>query len=151
MQQAAQKKKVLIVCTGNACRSQMAEALWRYEAGDHWEAASAGTSPAGFHPLAKACVEELGIDTSGQYSKSVFSMEPARFDLVITVCDSAREACPYLGNHPWHEHWPFPDPITATGEPDERLAEFRRVRDAIHQRIRDFLAFQDEAEVDGAS
>ena len=136
----ATKKRALIVCTGNACRSQMAEALWRHEAGDEWEVASAGTSPAGFHPLARACLEELGLDTSGQYSKSVFSLDPASYDLVITVCDSANESCPHFGRHPRHEHWPFPDPILAEGGPEARRVEFRRIRDLIHDRIRSFLA-----------
>lgn len=141
-----EKQKVLIVCTGNACRSQMAEALWRFEAEEQWEVASAGTSPAGFHPLAKQCVEELGIDASGQFSKSVFSMQPADYDLLITVCDSANEACPHFGKHPRHEHWPFPDPILAEGDLETRRAEFRRVRDLIHQQIRDFLAADGKAE-----
>ena len=144
-----EKKKVLIVCTGNACRSQMAEALWRHEAGDTWEVASAGTSPAGFHPMARACVEELGIDPSGQYSKSVFSLDPLHYDLLITVCDSAQESCPHFGNHPRHEHWPFPDPILANGDPETQMAEFRRVRDRIHESIRVFLTSESQAESDG--
>src|SRR2546422_4962101 len=85
------KHKVLIVCTGNACRSQMAEAIWRHEAGDRYDVMSAGTFPAGVHPLAMAVIEELGIDMSGHSSKSVAALFDQPLDLVITVCDSANE------------------------------------------------------------
>jgi arsenate reductase len=134
------KKRVLIVCTGNACRSQMAEALWRADAGDEYEVASAGTHPAGVHPLARQVIEELGIDMSSHRSKSVYSFAGEPFDMVVTVCNSAREICPTFRCADRHLHWPFPDPISAVGELAERLAEFRRVRDVIRAKIREFVA-----------
>lgn len=143
---ASSKEKVLIVCTGNSCRSQMAEALWRTEGGEAWEVASAGTMPAGVHPLARRVIEELGIDMSEQFSKSVYELDPGGFHLVVTVCDAASDACPHFGTHPRHEHWPFPDPIHATGEEEARLVEFRRVRDLIHEQIRLFLQGKREGE-----
>src|SRR5262245_55735040 len=85
------RKRVLIVCTGNSCRSQMAEALWRHQAGDRYEVMSAGTFPSGVHPIARIVIEELGIDTSDHFSKSVFELANEPFDLVITVCNDARE------------------------------------------------------------
>jgi arsenate reductase len=134
------KKRVLIVCTGNACRSQMAEALWRAEAGDEYEVASAGTHPAGVHPLARQVIEELGIDMSSHRSKSVYSFADESFDMVVTVCNSAREICPTFPRAKRLLHWPFPDPISAVGDLDERLAEFRGIRDIIRAKIRDFVA-----------
>ncbi len=137
---AMAKKRVLIVCTGNACRSQMAEALWRADAGDEYEVSSAGTHPAGVHPLARQVIEELGIDMSSHRSKSVYSFAEESFDMVVTVCSSAREICPTFHRADRRLHWPFPDPILAVGNIEERLAEFRRVRDVIRAKIRDFVA-----------
>jgi arsenate reductase len=117
----------------------MAEALWRHEAGEHYEVASAGTSPAGVHPLARQVIEELGIDMTGHYSKSVFQLDLDRFDLVVTVCDSARDTCLAVRDHRRHLHWPIEDPIVAVGPLEQRLDEFRRVRDIIYDRIREFL------------
>jgi arsenate reductase len=134
------KKQVLIVCTGNACRSQMAEALWRFEAGDRFEVQSAGTHPSGVHPLARIVIEELGIDMSDQYSKSVYALAERPFDLVITVCDDAREVCPVFLGATRQLHWPFEDPVMSEGTIEERLPLFRRTRELIHQRIRQFLA-----------
>jgi arsenate reductase len=134
------KQRVLVVCTGNACRSQMAEALWRHEAGDRYEIMSAGTFPAGVHPLAVAVIEELGIDMSGHSSKSVGSLIEQPLDLVITVCDSANELCPVFPRAARRLHWPFADPVGAQGSLEERLVEFRRTRDLIRQKIREFLA-----------
>ena len=134
------KTEVLIVCTGNACRSQMAEALWRHLAGDRYEVTSAGTYPAGVHPLARHVIEELGIDAAGQFSKSVFSLEDRSFDLVVTVCDDAREICPVFPGHPQQLHWPFLDPILAPGTEPERLEAFRYIRDQIRAKIEGFLA-----------
>ena len=139
------KHKVLIVCTGNACRSQMAEAIWRHEAGDRYEVMSAGTHPAGVHPLARAVIEELGIDMSGHFSKSVGSLSERQFDTVVTVCDYAKELCPVFPGTVRPLHWPFPDPVAAAGSLEERLAEFRHTRDAIRQRIRQFLSEEQAA------
>ena len=140
------KKRVLIVCTGNACRSQMAEALWRHEAGDLYEVFSAGTHPAGVHRLAQMVIEELGIKTVGHYSKSVYELTGQTFDLVITVCDDAREICPVFHGGTRTLHWPFEDPVMSQGSIEERLPKFRLARDLIHQRIREFL--KEEATAD---
>lgn len=136
------KGRVLIVCTGNSCRSQMAEAIWRHEAGDRYEVASAGTHPSGIHPLAQQVIEEAGIDMSGQSSKSVYSLAGRPFDLMVTVCDSAKENCPAFPHVRAQLHWPFPDPVCFVGTPEERLEEFRRTREQIWSRIREFLAHE---------
>jgi arsenate reductase len=143
-----EKQSVLLVCTGNACRSQMAEALWRAQAGDRFEVCSAGTFPAGVHPLARQVIEELGIDMSGHSSKSVYAMFDRSFDLVITVCDSAKEICPIFPRAARQLHWPFADPIEAVGSVEQRLAEFRRTRDQILARIRQFL--QEDGKADSS-
>ena len=134
------KQQVLIVCTGNSCRSQMAEAIWRHEAGDRYEVSSAGTHPSGVHPLARQVIEELEIDTAGLFSKSVYAMAQRPFDLVVTVCDDARELCPVFPQAGRQLHWPIADPVGAVGTIEERLVEFRRARDELRQKIRDFLA-----------
>ena len=133
------KQQVLIVCTGNACRSQMAEALWRHEAGDRYEVFSAGTFPAGVNPVARQVIEELGIDMSGQHSKSVSDLADRPFDLVITVCNSAKEMCPVFPRAKRQLHWPFQDPVGFVGTGEKRLAEFRRVRDQIRAKIQEFV------------
>jgi arsenate reductase len=141
----ASKKQVLIVCTGNSCRSQMAEAIWRHEAGERYAVTSAGTYPSGVHPLARQVIDELGIDMSRQFSKSVYELAERPYDLVITVCDSAREICPVFPRAGRHLHWSCFDPVSAAGTMEERLAEFRRARDQIAQKIREFLASESAA------
>lgn len=133
-------KRVLFLCTGNSCRSQMAEGWLRHLAGDRFEAASAGTRPAGLHPDAVLVMREAGVDISGQYSRNVSEFLQQQFDFVITVCDSAREACPYFPGAAQRLHWGFADPAAATGTHEERLAIFRRVRDQIASRIKDFIS-----------
>jgi arsenate reductase len=134
------KKRVLILCTGNSCRSQMAEGLWRHIAGDEWECHSAGSHPSGFvFPLAVDVMKEIGIDISQQRSKSLDEFLGQSFDLVITVCDSAREACPILPDAGKTLHWPFEDPVGVGGAPERRLARFREVRDLIADTIRRHL------------
>ena len=129
-------KRVLILCTGNSCRSQMAEALWRQLGGGEWQAYSAGSRPAGFvHPLAIAVMREVGLDLSRAASKHLIEFAAQAFDVVVTVCDSARESCPVLPGARCTLHWPFDDPAAAAGAPDEQLAAFRRVRDEIKNRI----------------
>ncbi len=140
------KKQVIIVCTGNSCRSQMAEALWRHEAGDRYEVSSAGTHPAGVNPLARLVIEELGIDMSTHFSKSVYALADRPFDLVITLCDGAKEVCPVFPKAARQLHWPFEDPVMSVGSVAERLPLFRRTRDLIRQRIREFLAEEATAE-----
>ena len=135
-----EKKQVIIVCTGNSCRSQIAEALWRHEAGDRFEVLSAGTHPCAVHPLARQVIEELGIDMSGQFSKSIYAMAERPFDLVITVCDSAKEMCPVFPRAARQLHWPFEDPVSSQGTVEERLPLFRHARDLIREKIQTFLA-----------
>jgi arsenate reductase len=133
-------KQLLILCTGNSCRSQMAEGMVNHFLGDEWQAVSGGTDPAGYvHPLAVEVMAELGIDISGQQSKSADRFRDASLDLVVTVCDDAAKNCPlWLGNG--HKvHIGFEDPAKATGSDEERLAVFRHVRDEIRQRLLDYL------------
>ncbi len=126
------KKRVLVLCTGNSCRSQMAEALF---ANEGWEAASAGSRPSGYvHPLAIEAMKELGIDISQNQSKNLSQFKDEAFDLVVTVCDNAKEACPIFPNVGTTLHWPFDDPAEST-----EIAMFRRVRDQIQSRIRSYL------------
>jgi len=133
------KKKVLILCTGNSARSQMAEGLLRHDGGDRYEVFSAGTRPSSVRPEAIAVLAELGIDISGHRSKSVDEFIGQPLDLVITVCDNAREACPVFPGRTRRLHWPFEDPAQTQGSEEERKAAFRRVRDQIRERIRTFL------------
>lgn len=133
-------KRVLILCTGNSCRSQMAEYLWNDLGPREWEAVSAGSNPAGYvHPLAIGAMQELGISLAGAKSKHLeqFSKEP--FDLVVTVCDNARESCPVFPGAKKTLHWPFRDPAHAIVSHDEKMAVFRAVRDEIRDRIATFL------------
>ncbi len=133
-------KQLLILCTGNSCRSQMAEGMVNHFLGHEWQACSAGTDPAGYvHPLAVEAMAELGIDISGQQSKSADRFRDASLDLVMTVCDDAAENCPvWLGNG-HRVHIGFEDPAKAAGSDEERMAVFRRVRDEIRQRLFDYL------------
>ena len=128
-------KRLLILCTGNSARSQMAEGLFRHEAGDRFEVFSAGTKPSSVRPEAIAVMAEIGIDISGQRSKTVDEFLENAPDLLITVCDSARETCPVFPGRVERLHWPFEDPSALQGSEEERLAAFRRVRDQIHARI----------------
>jgi arsenate reductase len=134
------KPRVLILCTGNSCRSLLAEALWRHEAGDRYEVASAGVAPKGVNPLTLKVLEEIGVSTTGLSSKHVEAFAGQHFDLVITVCDPARESCPVFPAPVRYEHWPFDDPPAMKGTEAEVLAVFRRVRDEIRARIRQYLA-----------
>ena len=132
--------KVLFLCTGNSCRSQMAEGWMRHYTGDRAQVFSAGTKPAGLNPLAVVVMREIGVDISGHRSKHI--EELAREDLayVITVCDSAREACPVFPGALYQLHWSFDDPAAAAGTEEDKLKVFRRVRDEIAARVRDFAA-----------
>ncbi len=133
------KMRILILCTGNSARSQMAEGLFRDEAGDRYEVFSAGTTPTQVRPEAIAVMNEIGIDISGHRSKSVDEFTGQEFDQVITVCDNAKESCPVFPGKTQRLHWPFEDPATAQGSEDERKVAFRKVRDQLHRRIRVFL------------
>jgi arsenate reductase len=126
------RKHVLILCTGNSCRSQMAEALVNHCLGEEWHASSAGTEPAGYvHPLAILVLEEIGLPTEGLRSKSTDEFRDATPDLVVTVCDDAAENCPVWLGSGRRIHMGFPDPAHATGTEAQRLGVFRGVRDAI--------------------
>ncbi len=132
--------RVLILCTGNSCRSQMAEALWEKLGGGKWEARSAGSDPAGYvHPLAIEAMKELDVDLSHASSKSLEQYQQDPFDLVVTVCDNAKEACPVFPGATQVLHWPFDDPAHASGTDEEKMACFRRVRDEIAARIGAYL------------
>ena len=129
------KRTVLFVCTGNSCRSQMAEAIVNHDLGDTWQAVSAGTRPAGFvHPMALAALEELGIRHQGR-SKSAEEFRHQGFDLVVTVCDSAAEECPVWLGRGKRVHIGFPDPARATGTEAEVMDAFRSVRDDIRRQV----------------
>ncbi len=134
------KRRVLILCTGNSARSQMAEALLRHDAGDRFEVASAGVEPSHVRPQAIEAMREIGIDISGHRSKSVDEFTGQEFDYVITVCDHANERCPVFPGKTRRIHWSFEDPAAAQGDEAARLAVFRRVRDEIRERLRSFIS-----------
>lgn len=130
------RKRVLILCTGNSCRSQMAEGWVNAELGEFWKADSAGTSPADeVHPLAVAAMAEVAIDISTARPQSVEGLLDADWDLVVTVCDSAKETCPVFPGRAEKIHVSFPDPADATGSDDAVMEVFRTVRDAIRDRL----------------
>jgi arsenate reductase len=133
------KKRVLILCTGNSARSQMAEGLLRHEAGNRYEVESAGVAPSHVRPEAVEAMREIGIDISGHRSKSVNEFSGQDFDYIITVCDNAKETCPVFPGKAKQIHESFEDPPPANvGDHASRLAIFRRVRDEIREWLRDF-------------
>src|SRR6202047_2108234 len=132
------KERVLILCTGNSARSQIAEGLLRHDAGDRFEEFSAGVKPSGVHPEAIAVMRELGVDLSGQCSKHVSEFSGETFDYVLTVCDNARENCPIFPGGTASIHHNFVDPAAVSGPQEERLAVFREVRDHIREYLRGF-------------
>jgi arsenate reductase len=133
------RKGVLILCTGNSARSQMAEGLLRNLAGDRFEVASAGVAPTQVRQEAITVMRELGIDISHHHSKSVDEFVNQPFDYVITVCDNANEQCPVFAANTKRIHWSFEDPAAAQGDEQSRLAVFRRVRDEILHQLRLFV------------
>jgi arsenate reductase len=143
------KKHVLFLCTGNSCRSQMAEGLVNHYLEETWEAYSAGTQPAGYvHPLAIQALLELGINISDNRSKSVDEFRDTHLDLVMTVCDDAAENCPVWFGEERVVHIGFPDPARATGTDAEQLRVFRQVRDAIREQVHTYLEESDRADAD---
>ena len=134
------KKRVLILCTGNSARSQMAEGLLRHDAGERFEVESAGTKASSVRPEAISAMRELGIDISRQRSKDVGEFAGQPFDYVITVCDNARETCPVFFGSAQKLHRSFEDPAAFIGSNEERLALFRRVRDELRAYLREFSA-----------
>jgi arsenate reductase len=134
-----EKKRVLILCTGNSARSQMAEGLLRHDTGGRFEVESAGTEPSSVRPEAIAVMRELGIDIGGHRSKHVGEFEGHRFDYLITVCDNAKESCPVFFGAARRLHRSFEDPPAAsTGSDEERMAILRRVRDQLRDYLREF-------------
>ena len=129
------KKRILFICTHNSARSQMAEGLLRSLGGDQFETLSAGTEATLVRPLAIKAMAEVGIDISKQQSKTLERYLSQPFDEVITVCDTAAEACPLFPGAAKMQHWSFPDPSKATGSEEEQLAVYRHVRDDIRARI----------------
>ncbi len=135
------KPLLLVLCTGNSCRSHLAEGLLREAAGDLFEVASAGSKPAGYvHPLAVRAMAEVGLDISGHHSKHMNEFLARQVETVITVCGNADQACPIYPGQVNRHHWPFDDPAHATGTEEEQLAVFRRVREEIR---RVFSAYAD--------
>jgi arsenate reductase len=122
---------VLIVCTHNSSRSQMAEGLLRARYGDHYEVHSAGIEPGGVNPFAVAVMDEIGIDLSDHTSDPVYAYTDRSLDIVVTVCDDAAESCPYVQAEKQNLHHGFDDPSAVTGTDDEKRAAFRRVRDEL--------------------
>lgn len=130
------KQRVLILCTGNAARSQMAEGLLRHDAGDRFEVESAGILPSRVRPEAIAVMREIGIDIGAQRSKHVDEFAGRDFDVVLTVCDNAKENCPIYPSHANRLHKNFEDPSNVEGGEEERLAAFRHVRDELREYLR---------------
>lgn len=136
-----EKPTILILCTGNSCRSHLGEGLLRAAAGDFFKVVSAGSKPAGYvHPMAIAVMKEIGIDISAHTSKHMNEFLNQKVETVITVCGNADQACPIFPGQVNRHHWPFEDPAHATGTDDEKLAIFRRVRNEIR---RVFTAYVD--------
>ena len=134
------RKKVLILCTGNSARSQMAEVLWNHLGSGEWQAFSAGSKPAGYvHPMALAALSDFGLNVPGLTSKHVDCYADQTFNLVVTVCDNAKESCPVLPGSRRVVHWPFEDPAAAEGGEAHKRRKFAEVRDQISGRIAAFL------------
>ncbi|HVG33374.1 MAG TPA: arsenate reductase ArsC [Pyrinomonadaceae bacterium] len=137
----SKRKRILVLCTGNSARSQMAEGLLRSDGGSsRFEVFSAGTHPGSVRPEAIEAMREIGIDISAHRSKSVDEFVGQQFDYLITVCDNARESCPVFPGQVERIHWSFDDPAAAEGDKEMRLAEFRRVRDEIRARLKAFIS-----------
>lgn len=133
----SEKKRVLILCTGNSARSQMAEGLLRHDAGSRYEVESAGVEPSFVRPQAIEAMKEIGINISDHRSKSLNEFLEQPFDYVITVCDNAKEQCPIFPGKAERIYWSFDDPAAATGDKVSQFKVFRRVRDEIRARLRE--------------
>lgn len=132
-------KKILVLCTGNSCRSQIADGYLKHFAGDKATVYSAGVETHGVNPRAIATMKEDGIDISGNTSNNVNEYRDIDFDFVITVCDNAKERCPYFPSNAKKFHHNFPDPAKAKGTEDEIMQEFREVREMIKQYSHEFV------------
>ncbi len=135
---AKKQRSILFVCTGNACRSQMAEGFAKSMLSKDWRVFSAGMIASGLHPLAVAVMQEMNIDISDQYSKTIAEIPIDEIDYVVTLCGYARDRCPEFPKARAKEHWPIEDPIYAAGLP-EAMDVFRRVRDDIKTRMQDLV------------
>lgn len=133
------KTKVLFLCTGNSCRSQMAEGFLRDLGGDQFEAHSAGTTPSTLSPMAVEVMREAGIDIAGQWSKNASEYLGAHFAYIVTVCDNAKESCPIFPGPSRRLHWSFEDPADATGMDEDRRISFRQVRDQISACVKELV------------
>lgn len=137
------KRKLLFLCTGNSARSQMAEALARRHGGDRFDVYSAGITPGVLNPLTVRVMEEIGVDMSGYYAKSVDEyLGKEQFAYVITVCAKAEQSCPIFPGVTVRLHWSFDDPAAASGSDEERLLVFRRVRNEIDVKVQAWLKQQ---------
>jgi len=133
------KKKILFICTGNACRSQIAEGLLRNLAPDHYEVFSAGSCPSKVHPISIVVMEEIGIDISNHTSDPISNYLNKKIDTVITVCDNAKQACPIFPGKVEKIHWSIEDPFKGWSFDSKDLDNFRKVREELRERINDFL------------
>jgi arsenate reductase len=141
MSEPSQSKRVLVICTGNSARSQMAEALLRQEGHERLEIFSAGSAPADrIHPLAVRAMAEIGLDISAQKPKPLSDFLGQPFDYIIAVCSKAAEACPYFPGPAARLHWFYDDPAAAQGTDEEKMAAFRAVRDDLKLRIAEWLS-----------
>lgn len=134
------KLRILVLCTGNSCRSQIAEGFFRILGDEKIEISSAGLTTHGLNPLAVKTMSEIDIDISGQTSDSLEKYLRLSFDYLITVCDKAAENCPVFPGQAKRLHWPFDDPAKAAGSESEKLLIFAKVRDAIGERVKQFLS-----------
>jgi arsenate reductase (thioredoxin) len=139
------KKKILLLCTHNSCRSQMAEGIVNHYLGDRFQAYSAGTEATRVNFLAVQVLAELGIDISGHHSKTLDEFAEVKFDYVISLCGSANEQCPLFIGGIRRVHIGFDDPSQVSGTPEEILSEFRRVRDEIRIKLEEFLTTNGES------
>lgn len=135
-----EKTRVLFLCTGNSARSQMAEAMLRKHGDDKFEVYSAGLEPSVINPFTVKVLNEVGIDTSAQYSKSLnLFVGKMDFDYLITVCSNADEKCPYFPGMGQRLHWPFEDPAALVGSDEDKTAKFREIRDQIEEKMKTWL------------
>jgi len=134
------KHRVIFICTGNSCRSQIAEGLLRKEADDRFDIFSAGSDPSRLHPAAISVMEEWGIDISHQKSESIDNFIDNNFDIIITVCDNAKQSCPVFSNEKIRLHWSIKDPFHGWSDYQECLPPYRIARDELKKRIDEFLS-----------
>ena len=134
------KHRVIFICTGNSCRSQIAEGLLRKDADDRFDIFSAGRDPSRLHPAAISVMQEWGIDISHQKSESIGNFIDNNFDIIITVCDNANQSCPVFPNEKIRLHWSIKDPFHGWSDNQEDLPPYRIARDELKKRIDEFLS-----------